>query len=231
MLKIDLLTELSWTVPIYIDCELGGDIVQAIDEYFLKVGKEAFPVTVFTLRELEGRDPNEFHPINGGQYFILGIASVEEMNYDSLAQEIFETIDRRRLDAVALQNIQAVCDEILSNEREDNTVITLARDIVPKLLESVGSADKQNKELEDRLKKADAILEEYDLLGSIALIKDLHTMYNTLDEQIRIHSFILTRMKGAYEIPMVHAAILSTLQTIKAAMFMDKKEKGTEDGK
>jgi len=79
MITAHLLTGLAWTKPITLDCDINGDISKALDDFYAKEGKEGFPVYLYETSELTEEDINAYIAINGGQYWIMGIAGVEEV--------------------------------------------------------------------------------------------------------------------------------------------------------
>lgn len=85
MLRVHLLTGLAWTAPIVLDCDIRGDLMKAIDDYYHEHGKDGFPVRLYELHELDGEDVNDYIPINGGQYWIQGISHVEVLEKEAAA--------------------------------------------------------------------------------------------------------------------------------------------------
>lgn len=90
MLKIHLLTGTAWTESILVEGTEDDDLLELINEYYLENGD--LPVEMYTLDEvIKGRtfrtqeeewdyiDDQGLLPINGGEYYIDGIAYVEEV--------------------------------------------------------------------------------------------------------------------------------------------------------
>ena len=90
MLEIHLLTGTAWTQSILVEGTKQDDILYLIDEYYLE--HDDLPVPMYTLDDLldgitfksqeeqwEYMDRLEMLPINGGEYYIDGIAHVEEV--------------------------------------------------------------------------------------------------------------------------------------------------------
>lgn len=76
-LQINLLTGTAWTKKIIVEGNLQGDILQYIDDYYYENGE--LPVSMYTTEELEDYELETFIPINGGEYWIEGIASIEDI--------------------------------------------------------------------------------------------------------------------------------------------------------
>lgn len=90
MLEIHLLTGTAWTQSILVEGTKQDDILYLIDEYYLE--HDDLPVPMYTLDDLiEGKkfktqedewqylDSLGVIPINGGEFYIDGIAHVEEV--------------------------------------------------------------------------------------------------------------------------------------------------------
>ena len=90
MLEIHLSTGTAWTESIVVEGTEQDDLLQLIDSYYLENGD--LPVPMYTLEDLlQGQyfktehqqwdyiDSLEMLPINGGEFFIDGIDSVEEV--------------------------------------------------------------------------------------------------------------------------------------------------------
>lgn len=90
MLEIHLSTGTAWTESILVEGYPDDDILELIDSYYLEHGD--LPVPLFTREDLlEGKsfrtqeqewdylDSLEMLPINGGEFYIEGIAHVEEV--------------------------------------------------------------------------------------------------------------------------------------------------------
>lgn len=87
MLKINLNTGLAWTKSIMVDGSLNDDLLALIDEYYSENGE--LPVRMYTMDEINEiyeHDENDIDdalenmiPINGGEYWIDGIDSIEEI--------------------------------------------------------------------------------------------------------------------------------------------------------
>lgn len=88
MLKINLSTGTVWTQQIILEGTKNDDILSLIDQYFIDNNND-LPVFMYTLDdliEIYGDDSNELEsalcemlPINGGEYYIEGIVSIEEI--------------------------------------------------------------------------------------------------------------------------------------------------------
>ena len=90
MLEIHLSTGTAWTESIVVEGTPDDDLLELIDNYYLEHGD--LPVPMYTLEDLlQGQffksehqqwdyiDSLEMLPINGGEFFIDGIDSVEEV--------------------------------------------------------------------------------------------------------------------------------------------------------
>ena len=90
MLEIYLMTGTAWTESILVEGTEDDDLLELIDEYYLEHGD--LPVPMYTLDEiLKDRtfrtqeeewdyiDDQGLLPINGGEYYIDGIAYIEEV--------------------------------------------------------------------------------------------------------------------------------------------------------
>ena len=64
MLKINLLTGTAFTVAIKVEGDINSDLIRLLDEYYYEHG--TLPVGMYI-------------PINGGEYWIEGVSSVEEV--------------------------------------------------------------------------------------------------------------------------------------------------------
>lgn len=79
MLKINLFTGIMWTKSITVDANKGDDLIQALDDFVQKQGIESLPVATYTVDELDPCELETYVPINGGECYIEGIASVQEV--------------------------------------------------------------------------------------------------------------------------------------------------------
>ena len=77
MLKINLLTGTAFTVAIKVEGDINSDLVRLLDEYYYEHG--TLPVGMYTTGELDEYELETYIPINGGEYWIEGISSVEEV--------------------------------------------------------------------------------------------------------------------------------------------------------
>ena len=89
MLRIHLNTGTAWTKSIEVDGSLQDDLLQLIGNYYEEKGE--LPVATYTMEELcemlcemyDEQDLNEvldeMLPINGGEFWIVGISHVEEI--------------------------------------------------------------------------------------------------------------------------------------------------------
>jgi hypothetical protein len=76
---IHLLTGLAWTVPITVDNPNNSDdLLRLLDEYYEEHGE--FPVRHMTYDEVVELDIEETAiPINGGEFYLYGVNSVENI--------------------------------------------------------------------------------------------------------------------------------------------------------
>lgn len=79
MLKVHLYTGTAFTTQILLPIDINGDIIGAIDEFYYTVGAENFPVRLYRPEEFVENDVDTFIAINGGEYYMEGIAYVEEV--------------------------------------------------------------------------------------------------------------------------------------------------------
>lgn len=79
MIRLHLKTGLAWTKSIDLECDIRGDILQALDDYFSEHGKEGFPVKLYELDELDDKELEAYMPINGGEFYIEGVEYIEEL--------------------------------------------------------------------------------------------------------------------------------------------------------
>ena len=79
MIRVHLKTGLAWTKSIDLECDIRGDILQALDDYFSEHGKKGFPVTLLEPSELSEQELETSIPINGGEFYIEGIEYIEEL--------------------------------------------------------------------------------------------------------------------------------------------------------
>lgn len=77
MIRINLLTGTAWTKSIEVEGTLQSDIIGLLDDYFYTHGVEGFPVALYN--DVTDDEMDIYIPINGGQYWIEGIASIEEI--------------------------------------------------------------------------------------------------------------------------------------------------------
>ena len=79
MLKLNLLTGFSNTKSITVEGTLNSDLIQTINDFVSKNGIEAIPVASYRTEDLEKHELETYIPINGGEYWIEGVSSVEEV--------------------------------------------------------------------------------------------------------------------------------------------------------
>lgn len=92
MIRIHLHTGTAWTKSIDVEGDLHNDLLQLIDDYYSE--HKSLPVPMYTFNDLLNMfteddysiDENglsicmdEMLPINGGEYYIDGVSSVEEV--------------------------------------------------------------------------------------------------------------------------------------------------------
>jgi len=86
MIRIHLNTGLVWTKSIDVEGDLRSDLLGLIDDYYRENGD--LPVRLYTIGDLQEiyedeeeleRELENMIPINGGEYYIDGISSVEEI--------------------------------------------------------------------------------------------------------------------------------------------------------
>lgn len=101
MLKINLETGTMFTRPIITRGNLQSDLIQCIDDFVSTYGIDALPVVAYDMTELIEDEIDNYIPVNGGQWFIAGISSVDEIDeiegikgliltsYSSLRNELY----------------------------------------------------------------------------------------------------------------------------------------------
>ena len=79
MLKINLMTGTAWTKSIITEGTTNSDLLGCIDEFVSKYGIDNLPVVAYEFSELDEYEQENYIPINGGEWYIEGIASIEEI--------------------------------------------------------------------------------------------------------------------------------------------------------
>jgi len=74
-MRINLLTGTAWTKSIIVDGDEKSDILQLIDDYYEE--HKDLPVAMYTMDQLDEDELNTYIPINGGEFWIEGIASID----------------------------------------------------------------------------------------------------------------------------------------------------------
>ncbi len=77
MLKINLLNGTAFTLAIKVEGDINSDLIRLLEEYYYEHG--TLPVRMYTTGELDEYELETYIPINGGEYWIEGISSVEEV--------------------------------------------------------------------------------------------------------------------------------------------------------
>lgn len=82
-LRIHLLTGLAWTKHIDIkDATMQDDIMACIDGYYSEMGELPVPMYDMIEDDLNEEDMEQMIPINGGEFWIEGIAHIEEFYHE-----------------------------------------------------------------------------------------------------------------------------------------------------
>lgn len=91
MIRIHLMTGTAFTESIDVEGNLHDDLIELLDEYYNDHGE--FPVAMYhpldDLEELSEEEMEEMIPINGGEYYLEGIAHVEEIEEEVESEEIY----------------------------------------------------------------------------------------------------------------------------------------------
>lgn len=87
MIKISLYTGTACLKSIYVSGDLKSDLMGKIDEYWQK--HKSFPVTVYEPSDLDEEEREDYLGINGGEFYIQGVAEVEEVSEEEGYAKIF----------------------------------------------------------------------------------------------------------------------------------------------
>jgi len=83
IIKINFLTGLAWTRSIEVEADGDNiDLMSLIDSYYQE--HKGLPVTLFRPEDISEEEQDGYLPINGGEFYILGIDSVQ---YDYKGQQ------------------------------------------------------------------------------------------------------------------------------------------------
>ncbi len=67
-----------WVKTIEVEGSLKDDLLWLIDEYYSEHGTDAFPVKLYEYEELDEFELETYIPLNGGEYYLMGISHIEE---------------------------------------------------------------------------------------------------------------------------------------------------------